>query len=186
MIRICIPTYHAISPETVKSLWSLDRSKFDLSISRGVYVDWRRNFTVLQSDTECSHYLFVDADIIFTERHIDKLVGLNADVVSGAYRMREKHHHFAAGYTREPVEYIADTTTGVLDVDFVGGGFLLVKKDVLDRLPYPWFHRAWAEGDGRRFQRGEDVSFCMLAREHGYRIILDCDCVVNHEIQAII
>ncbi|GAI93114.1 unnamed protein product, partial [marine sediment metagenome] len=52
-----------------------------------------------------------------------------------------------------------------------GAGFLLVKREVFEKLPYPWF--SFEKG-------GEDLYFCDKARENGFEIWADMSVLLGH------
>ena len=57
------------------------------------------------------------------------------------------------------------------EVDAVGFGAVLMKRSVLDQVPEPWF--AFKDC-------GEDIYFCVHAKEAGVKIHLDGSYVLGH------
>ena len=68
---------------------------------------------------------------------------------------------------------------GVVDVDWVSGGGLLVHRDVIDAIEWPPFQDVWDPKTGRRLM-GHDVSFCLKAKEKGFKILVDTDVNSDH------
>jgi len=64
-----------------------------------------------------------------------------------------------------------DRRTQVRDVDWVGGAFMLIRRQVLDSLGLL---------DERFFFYGEDVEFCHRIRKHGWRVRYDGGAAVVH------
>jgi hypothetical protein len=135
-----------------------------------------------------THFLFVDADIAFNAAHVKKLLELDLDIVSGAYSWHHNKKHYVGGdYAlfdgmrghNVPVE-----NTALSEVRWVGAGFLLVKREVFEKLDAPWFRHEWCHYDDKgtihKIQTGEDIGFCLNAERQGYKIFMDCDCVVVH------
>jgi len=66
----------------------------------------------------------------------------------------------------------------LVECDAVGFGAVLIKVDVLRKMPQPWFF-TWDSTRGRT-QTGEDVSFCIEARKHGFRVFCDTRIPMLH------
>lgn len=60
--------------------------------------------------------------------------------------------------------------------DFIGQAGMLVKKEVLDKIGYPWFK--CGQLDPGRLQ--EDMKFCRELQEMGEKIYIDQDFVLDH------
>ena len=75
-------------------------------------------------------------------------------------------------------------------VDYTGFGWLLIKKGVFESegLPYPWFAPKMQVFESGEVQDmcGEDVSFCLDAKEAGFEIWCDPRIRVGHEKMRII
>ena len=81
-------------------------------------------------------------------------------------------------------------------VDYAGFGWLLIEKGVFEdfdengkkRMPYPWFAPKMQVFESGNVQDmcGEDVSFCLDAKEAGYEIWCDPRIRVGHEKTRII
>jgi len=75
-------------------------------------------------------------------------------------------------------------------VDYTGFGWLLIKKGVFEdeKMPYPWFAPKMQVFESGEVQDmcGEDVSFCLDAKEAGFEIWCDPRIRVGHEKTRII
>tara|TARA_B100001057_G_scaffold50794_1_gene45225 strand:+ start:37 stop:876 length:840 start_codon:yes stop_codon:yes gene_type:complete len=75
-------------------------------------------------------------------------------------------------------------------VDYAGFGWLLIQKGVFEdkNLPYPWFAPKMQVFESGAVQDmcGEDVSFCLDAKEAGYEIWCDPRIRVGHEKTRVI
>ena len=71
----------------------------------------------------------------------------------------------------------------LMQVEYTGFGWMLVKKGVFESLKYPWFTPIFE----RKIAKGvvdfcsEDVSFCKKVLKQGYKIYVDTTIVVGHE-----
>ena len=75
-------------------------------------------------------------------------------------------------------------------VDYTGFGWLLIKHGVFEHpeMPYPWFAPKMQVFESGEVQDmcGEDVSFCLDAKEAGFEIWCDPRVRVGHEKSRII
>lgn len=76
-----------------------------------------------------------------------------------------------------------------IEVDATGAAFMAIRRDVLREMwqanhqlpdgqvnPYPWY----GEMIGPGVEYGEDVTFCLRARQLGHKIVLDTSCKIGH------
>ena len=73
-------------------------------------------------------------------------------------------------------------------VDYSGFGWIMIKKGVFETLEYPWFAPKMQVFESGNVQDmcGEDVSFCLDAKENGDEIWCDPRIRVGHEKTRII
>ena len=75
-------------------------------------------------------------------------------------------------------------------VDYTGFGWLLIKNGVFENkgMPYPWFAPKMQVFESGEVQDmcGEDVSFCLDAKEAGFEIWCDPQVRVGHEKTRVI
>jgi hypothetical protein len=73
-------------------------------------------------------------------------------------------------------------------VDYTGFGWVLIKKGVFENLEYPWFAPKMQVFESGAVQDmcGEDVSFCLDAKEAGFEIWCDPRIRVGHEKTRVI
>jgi len=199
-IRICLPypNHGMISPETRRSLDALKGGEWDLDIreTQSSIIAYGRNAGVngggcdlaRQSGFGFDFYLSLDADIAFTPEHLRRLLSRDKDIVGGAYAYRVDPGKAVAGYYNgdglaEPSTFIDIDAEGLRKVDWVGGGFTLIKREVFEKTEYPWYRDVAFRyiKDGERVALiGEDIGFCMGAASAGFDIYCDCDCRVEH------
>lgn len=87
----------------------------------------------------------------------------------------------------ETIETISRRTKP-FTVDYVGFGWVLIQKGVFESMTYPWFGpklQVFENGAVQDFC-GEDVSFCLDAKNLGYKIWVDPRIRVGHEKQVVI
>ncbi|QGT54498.1 hypothetical protein b3_0256 [Synechococcus phage B3] len=72
-------------------------------------------------------------------------------------------------------------------VDYVGGGWMMVAKGVFECMEYPWWGpKLQTFENGIQDFCGEDVSFCLDAKDLGIDIIVDPRVRVGHEKTRIL
>jgi hypothetical protein len=124
-----------------------------------------------------THVLWLDDDHVFNP---DLLVYLarhgDLDMVSALYYGRAGRH-LPVVYVKDqnPDKYkhypLVEVPPKLCEVDAVGFGALLMRRDVLDRMEEPYF----------RFNDcGEDIYFCVHARERGMRVFVDGSYMLGH------
>jgi hypothetical protein len=155
-----------------------------MAVTERMVVHWARNQLAREcrdykcpwTDKKFTHILWLDDDQAFTP---DLLVCLarnqHLDVLGALYYGRQKHL---------PVVYIRDDSDDkyshytmltvpahVIEVDAMGFGGVLMRREVLDKLKEPYF----------KFDNaGEDIYFCAHAKEQGVKIHLDGSYDMGH------
>ena len=71
----------------------------------------------------------------------------------------------------------------LMEVEYTGFGWMLVKKGVFERLKYPWFSPIFEKDIAPNVIDfcSEDVSFCQKVLQKGFKIYIDPDIIVGHE-----
>lgn len=147
---------------------------------------------------EITHIFMVDSDIVFTPEDFWRLWNHNVPVVAGAYcysseaLVREgdkrivagawdveffKAHHTFPSYTLDQARGLARP---LLEVDWLGLGFALVRTEVFAKIEYPWFNSELIVIDDLRDTTSEDVGWCRKVNRAGYKILLDPSVKVGH------
>lgn len=154
----------------------------------GMPYDMARNTACMRAlEAGASHLFFLDSDVIPPRDAVYKLLAHNRPIVSGLYCRRSP----PAGV---PVmikdgKWITEFQPGSLvEVDLVGAGCLLIRRDVLENYPphrpgYHWFD--WRVNMQNLLPPGdclsEDFTFCKAAREKmGLKIFVDTSVVCKH------
>lgn len=133
-------------------------------------------------DTDASHILFWDDDILPPADGLMRLLEDNAPIVSGFYTTRYAPCQPVA-YKRFPgkghkYQPIAPSNPGVFPVDGVGAGFLLIAREVFAHLSRPYFQFVCGRPMGENLS--EDFYFCEKAVKAGYTILCDARVSCGH------
>ena len=138
-----------------------------------------------QNITDCDFILLMDADHSFLPEQINKLLKNDLPIVGGAYKYRHSclSECYVAGDMRENGELkdrLHISSTGLNKVHWVGGGFVLVKVEVFNKLEFPWFRGGVVDMGDTANELGEDIGFCLQAMKANIPVYCDCDCRVGH------
>lgn len=152
----------------------------EMGIMERVVVHWAREDLAEQAlllksridGSEITHFLWLDADHIFQADLCLELARWDKDAVSAIYIHRSQDKPKPVVYTKKKSDEtgtiyhsILSIPHGLFKVDGFGFGAVLMKKDVFDRIPRPWFKDCVAGG--------EDLQFCRKAREAGVELWAD-------------
>lgn len=196
-LKICTPFFQGISQETEASVKALQATGIacEWETSQTTYIARGRNCCIVGGENskvhpalpDFSHFLMLDSDIAFQPQQIFRLFKRDKDIVSGAYVSRSQPEAWTAGKWGEipgDTRWIGKDQKGCVEVEWCGAGFLLIKREVLEALEFPWFRHLVrhidTQGEAHAIECGEDQGFCNMAIEAGFKVWLDCDCQVQH------
>ena len=149
-------------------------------------------------------WLTIDSDIIFTPEQLIELIKDTEKypVVSGLYRMEDLTHY--ACVKEWDVEYFKrngtfqfmkvedlEGTPKYVPVAYNGMGFFACRREVLEKLKYPYFSYPLIEIEGKdgvlmRDTCSEDVAFCKNLTDAGIEVIVNTTLRVGHEKTLVI
>ena len=143
-----------------------------------------RNFM----ESDCTDFLFVDADVVINTDAVTRLLALSSDkdVVAGSYPRRAKDAKFFLDFYLDEDGQLEFDDHGLMRVESVSTGFMLVRRHVIEHMieKHPEWQYA-GDGDGEIEHAifdfmilngqyiGEDYAFCLRARQDGFKIYLD-------------
>ena len=149
-------------------------------------------------------WLTIDSDIVFSPEQVIELVENTKTypVVSGVYRMEDLKHY--ACVKEWNVDYFKKMGTfqfvkvddferapKFVSVAYNGMGFFACRKEVIEKLKYPYFSYPLIEIEGKdgviiRDTCSEDVAFCKNLTDAGMEIIVNTTLRVGHEKTLVI
>jgi hypothetical protein len=199
---------------TISKLWDMRQYEIMLSPGTGSYVSFVRMQTlgldVMRGENQKPFggqdfdvWITIDSDIIFTPDQVVQLIESTEEhpVVAGMYRMSDlTHFAFVKDWdtnyfkengvfkfsTPEEIEtWKKETGLKYFPVNYTGMGFMAVKKEVLDKMKYPYFDADIQEivkDDGTKLRDicSEDVAFSKNIHSTGYQIMINTDIRVGH------
>lgn len=196
LIFIGIPCYGPVPPEVLEDYmrfaYYLGRRMPDFDFYLGIKAKTEqfraRNLMVEGALQVGAEFLFmldddhlinwmVDAGPSIDYAFLQRLVDHDKDIVGGLYYQRTGECAPVAmkriGETGGYRFLRTDELTGSLqEVDVAGGGCLLIKTRVLDKIAHPVFQP--------EFKYGTDIQVCRAAQEKGFKVYLDSSFELGH------
>jgi hypothetical protein len=139
-------------------------------------------------------WLTIDSDIVFTPEQVVELLEdtKKYPVVSGLYRMQDMKH--LACVKEWDVDYFKkngsfefmkadelEKEDKYISVAYNGMGFFACRREVLEKMQYPYFSYPLIEIDGMKDTCSEDVAFCKNLKDAGFEVIVNTTLRVGHE-----
>jgi hypothetical protein len=163
----------------------------NLPSARNNAINYSKSFEIYQKLENFDYMLMLDSDMGFVPEDIQKLINHNRDIISAAYQRRENLDIICAGYWKDNVGGINDTERFISwsekelkKVDWIGAGCLLIKREALEKMEYPWFRAELIKfkKDDKDVQiiTSDDFGFCKNAKKHNLDVYVDCSCKVEH------
>ena len=182
-LMIAVPCLDYIDTDFTRCLFGLTRRldrdgvDFDVRLNNGNLVYWARDELCFQAFREdFTHVLWLDSDIVFTDDLYEKLAATKKGFVSGVYRCRRKPYGYCLFKNLEPRESVDGLQSGVFRIDGCGFGVVLIETKILRDV--------WDANGETCFAPtkllGEDLQFCMRARQLGHPIYCNPDVMVDH------
>jgi len=173
-----------LTRETTTTAWAKSHRQMrlppgsDIIYLAGMPFDHARNHACEAMLKNGFHYLFfVDDDVQIPPNAYDILKSVNRDIVSGLYyRRNDPIAPVAIVKTPQGTGWLPEWKLGqIIEVKYVGAGCLLIRRNVLETMPPPWFEWMCDRGDVPTEDRtSEDFTFCRKAKDrHGFSIYVD-------------
>lgn len=187
-IVLGIPTWSHLYEDTESALYSLHNHPYvigRLKVSGSLVYEARNEIVAqaLEKFPDMTHLLFVDSDMTFGVDHMLALAESKKDIIGGVACRR--HNPFTPCYQgKEDYSDLLEQLRKPFDqqkpfkVDGIGMGFTLISRKVLEKcdnvegIPSLWFYP--------RAGKGEDYSFCELAKKNGFDIWVHPTCQLGH------
>lgn len=126
---------------------------------------------------------FWDSDVVIRDtdpftKLIETSKALDAGIVGAAYRMKNNLNLVVGGNLTKGRKIKNDSSADKYPriVDAVGTGAMLIRRDVLETVPAPWFFFK----DERDYTHPEDYNFCLKAKKYGFKTAIDPTITTLH------
>lgn len=189
-VAIGIPSHDTWPSETGLAVAALTGYMAEKYVSRGeleirfvtvngTLIGGMRNAIVRKArELECTHILWIDADMKFPPNAMERLLQRNKPVIGCNYPRRRSPVRPTAAHL--PTEKFPkgqliyqDGQTGIQEIQYMGMGVCLTEMTVFEALPEPWFMIGWNSQTGEDI--GEDVHFFRSLPSIGCKVYVDHD-----------
>jgi hypothetical protein len=162
--------------------------------------------TPFRGQVPYDYIMWIDSDIIFKTEDLMELLQMNKDISAGWYvqsnggalsnqstvveSMNDQELYEKGSNRYETVEDMSRRTEP-FKVDYCGFGWILIKKGVYEKIPYPWFVPRVIQlqkPDGTILEDvcSEDISMCEDFRKYGFDIWVHPKVRVGHQKMIIL
>lgn len=181
-ILLAIPTAKYVELDTFKSMWDLhvpSNCELEFQYFYGYNIQQIRNLQVSwMLRNQFDHVLHVDSDMTFPCHTLEWLLHMQTErraITSGCYVQRKDAEKIlevyvpdmlTGGHSHLSVQDLAPDR--ILNVQAVGFGCCLVRRDVYEQVSDPWFE--YHNPTPHKSMVSEDVDLCMKATQKGFEI----------------
>jgi len=161
------------------------------------HVDDARNTLVWQFlKSDAPVFFFIDDDVGWDPESVVKLMEDKADIVVGAYPLKQAEEDYPVRFLPGDIKARAD---GLVEIEGGATGFMAIKRHVLEAL-YADGQKFYGRGRSREelphsiifertfeenFRWSGDYAFCRKARRKGFKVFLDPEILLSHEGRKI-
>lgn len=130
--------------------------------------------------------LFLDDDHVYEDNALLRMLDRDVDIVTALYCRRYPPFDPVVFNSVAGIEGKSELWTweglseesGLLEVAGCGAGALLVRRKVFEAMEPPYFRVGGS--DWKSDVIGEDVNFCVAAREKGFKVYVDLEILFAH------
>tara|TARA_R100000008_G_C3571731_1_gene162585 strand:+ start:175 stop:873 length:699 start_codon:yes stop_codon:yes gene_type:complete len=206
-IYIAMACYDSVKINTMLSVVKLAKEltkaglKWQIETVKTPYISKARNtLTALFLRSKYDYLLFIDADVEFKPEAMIRMLVTKKDIILTPYRVKLPHDSSLIKYT---VSFPDDKNVPILTGDLVEieegpAGLMLIHRRVFESLMDSCTHLKINHPDKKKSDpylynfwdttfdmdeglwRGEDISFCRLARKAGFQIFANIKSITTH------
>lgn len=185
-VYVAVPCMKEIPFETVFALTHLTSELADMEldfIEGSLVYDARNEFCRRAVQNGFDYIMFIDSDMVFPAKVVDRLLRHDADIVTAVCYGRTGKHEPQVYKEMKPSTWyrkyvIVDRCTdvdGVFSIKACGMACCLIKTDLIKKM----FNRNMNPFDPFG-HLGEDFSFCVRARRFKAKMIADGTITIGH------
>ncbi len=161
----------------------------------------RNILTAMYLHSDCTHLMFIDADIEFDPESVFRMMMMDKDIITGAYPKKTLPIDYAINFKfKDIANKQVNVDHGAVEVLDASTGFFMIKRDVFEKMiiAYPDLHYkndssidpifnphcyaffdTYLDKKDNRYL-SEDYAFCRLWQNIGGKIWLDPKTKLNH------
>jgi hypothetical protein len=138
-----------------------------------ILLTQRERLATFGRDTGAEYLLWLDSDIVAPASTALRLLAHKEPVVAANYIRRQLPAKGVAyetiGDWENPLPF--EAMDELVPVEGVGMGCMLMRADIFDSIPKPWFEFGWTPKSNDHL--GEDMILCQKMAEVGYTVKID-------------
>jgi len=190
-VGICIPARGQMEVTTAFDLASMvnydaKNTKNDINLytaSGTLIFDQRNNMVKAALNEKCDYILFIDADMRFPKTTLKRLlahkkdiIGVNATTRSEPVKPTAKNLEIQEDGSCNWLPIFSNVEKGISKADGIGCGVMLIKASVFNKIEFPYFYFEQLP-NGKLL--GEDIYFCVKAKDAGIETYVDHDLSIE-------
>lgn len=138
-----------------------------------ILLTQRERLATFGRETGAEYLLWLDSDIVAPASTALRLLAHREPVVAANYIRRQLPAKGVAyetiGNWEDPLPF--ETRDELIPVEGVGMGCMLMRADIFDSIPKPWFEFGWSPESNDHL--GEDMILCQKIAQAGYTVKID-------------
>lgn len=179
-MAICVPTRDMVHSHFAFCLAQLFKTTSDIGIETYLFFDsgtvllnQREHLVKMAKDVDADYILWLDSDMIFPSTTAVRLLNHNRDIVACNYMKRTQPQNTVAYVDTNDWESWVPLIRqdGLIKVQGVGMGCMLMKTECFDKLRKPYFEFTYTEKTQDWI--GEDFTLQQKLQNNGYEIFID-------------
>jgi len=189
-LAVCIPCRDTLHSAHAMSLIELVKFNTMNDIDTHVFMDastilltQRERLATMALESGAEYTLWLDSDMVFPATTAVRLLEHDEDVVAANYLRRQLPVKGVAyetiGDWENPLDF--DVYDGLVPVEGVGMGCMLMKTEIFSELSKPWFDFQWSPQSNDFL--GEDMVLCQKISSTGRTIKIDT--VLSQEMRHL-
>jgi hypothetical protein len=153
----------------------------------GMPFDHARNVACQKAlEIGAQYIFFLDSDVVPPHDAIYRLISHRQPIISGVYCRRSPPVAVPV-LIRNGTWFTVPPNSGIVEIDLVGAGCLLIHRSLLESLPPQRPGKRWF--DWRVDMQGilppgeclsEDFTYCQHVRRHGHKVLCDTSIQCRH------
>lgn len=189
-LAVCIPTRDTLHSAHALCLTELVKFNTMNDIDTHIFMDastilltQRERLGTMALELNSEFILWLDSDITFPATTAVRLMSHNEPLVAANYIRRQLPAKGVAyeviGDWQNPLPF--DYQDTLVEVQGVGMGCMLMKTEILTKIPKPWFEFGWSPQSNDFL--GEDMILCQKMSRAGYTVKIDTN--LSHELRHL-
>lgn len=143
------------------------------------------------NEDEYDYMMWIDSDMVWVPEQIHRMLNHKFDICTGVTQLGAGRTNIGKSLDEDYLgehgiweDYNIDDIRSRVDpfeCAFAGFAFILIKRGVFEKVGFPWFKPRYAKAWDREVLLAEDISFCLEARDKGFKVMCDPTVELGHE-----